>query len=81
MNPLIICEGDITSHGGTVLEGFPDLSIDGRPVAGFGHKVSCPQCDGIFPIAESSPIMSCHGVGIAFDGMRTACGAILLVSP
>lgn len=46
----IIRVGDKTTHGGTVLEGFPSYAIDGRAAAGIGHKVDCPKCNGIFPI-------------------------------
>ncbi|WP_160299011.1 PAAR domain-containing protein, partial [Burkholderia pseudomallei] len=46
----IICVGDTTTHGGKMLEGAPMFTLNGRNVAGVGHKVLCPRCKGIFPI-------------------------------
>ncbi|MCA8103470.1 immunity 52 family protein [Burkholderia sp. AU32262] len=34
----MICVGDTTTHGGRVLEGSATSTIDGKPVAGVGHK-------------------------------------------
>ena len=50
----IIRLGDATTHGGVVLEAFPNTDLNGKPIAGIGHNVSCPLCKGIFPIAEGS---------------------------
>uniref|UniRef100_UPI003FA59825 PAAR domain-containing protein n=1 Tax=Limnobacter sp. TaxID=2003368 RepID=UPI003FA59825 len=47
--PLMIRQGDTTSHGGTVLEGFPFYTVEGRAVAAMGHKVACPLCKGPLP--------------------------------
>jgi uncharacterized Zn-binding protein involved in type VI secretion len=77
MKPFV-CEGDKTSHGGVVLEGFDGFSVRGRRVAGVRHKVSCPQCKGEFPIAEGSSQVTYMGVAAAFGGMKTECGAVLL---
>ena len=76
----IIRLGDATTHGGVVLEAFPNTDLNGKPIAGFGHKVSCPLCKGIFPIAEGSTIYSVEGIAVALDGMKTACGASLIAS-
>ena len=48
----IIRQGDRTSHGGTVLEGSLTDICMGRPIAYIGHKVSCPLCNGTYPIVE-----------------------------
>ncbi|CAJ2864298.1 PAAR domain-containing protein [Burkholderia pseudomallei] len=80
----IICVGDTTTHGGKVLEGAPTFTLNGRNVAGVGHKVLCPRCKGIFPIlpdllGRRYP----HTIGerdTAVEGMRTACGAELIAS-
>jgi hypothetical protein len=53
--PLMIRQGDTTSHGGTVLEGFPFYTVEGRAVAAMGHKVACPLCKGVFPITQGNP--------------------------
>jgi hypothetical protein len=41
--------GDSTTHGGKVLEAFSRTDLNGKPIAGVGHKVSCPLCKGDFP--------------------------------
>jgi uncharacterized Zn-binding protein involved in type VI secretion len=65
--------GDSTTHGGKVLEAFSRTDLNGKPIAGVGHKVSCP-------IAEGSSTYTVDGVPIALDGMKTACGAALIAS-
>jgi len=76
----LILKGDKTTHGGTVLEGFEQVTCLGIPVAGVGHKVACPMCKGIFPIREGTPQTSFSGVAVAVEGMETACGAKLIAS-
>jgi uncharacterized Zn-binding protein involved in type VI secretion len=39
--------------------------LNGKPIAGVGHKVSCPLCKGIFPIAEGSSTYTVDGTPIA----------------
>lgn len=80
----IIRKGDTTSHGGTVLEGTENATIDGREIAGVGHKVTCPLCKGVFTI---SPDLlgrrfphRIHDRDTAVEGMRTTCGAVLIAS-
>lgn len=78
--PEIIRQGDTTSHGGTVLEGSPlDLCM-GKPISYLGHKVHCPKCKGVFPIAEGVTTTSLYGRGVAVAGMKTSCGAVLIAS-
>jgi len=76
----VIRLGDSTSHGGVVLEAFSQTNLNGKPIAGVGHKVSCPLCKGIFPIAEGSSTYTVGGTPIALHGMKTACGASLIAS-
>lgn len=76
----IIRLGDTTTHGGVVLEAFSRTDLNGKPIAGVGHKVSCPLCKGIFPIVEGSATDSVDGIAVALDGMKTACGAVLIAS-
>ena len=78
--PLMIRQGDTTSHGGTVLEGFPFYTVEGRAVAAMGHKVACPLCKGVFPIAQGNPAHTFNNVPLAYEGMKTACGASLIAS-
>lgn len=80
----IIREGDTTSHGGRVLEGTPTATIDGKAIAGVGHKVLCPLCEGVFVI--SPDVLGrryphrIHDRDTAVEGMRTTCGAVLIAS-
>lgn len=77
----IIRKGDRTSHGGTVAEGIPTSMLLGREIALVGHKVICPKCKGIFPIlADPGRNHSFMGNDTAVEGMRTACGAVLIAS-
>ena len=76
----IIRQGDPTSHGGKVLEGFLDNICMGKPIAGVGHKVQCPKCKGSFPIVEGAQIALMMGRNVALEGMKTACGAPLIAT-
>lgn len=80
MARAIICKGDPTSHGGKVLEGTEDATIDGRPIALRGHLTYCPSCKGKFPISEGLAFHTFGGLGTAVEGMKTACGAILIAT-
>jgi uncharacterized Zn-binding protein involved in type VI secretion len=76
----IIRAGDRTSHGGTVLEGHPLVTLLGKQVAGVGHRVSCPQCGGNPVIAGGAASVTMRGVRVAVEGMKTSCGATLIGS-
>lgn len=76
----IIRKGDPTSHGGVVLEGSITDICMGQPIAFVGHKVQCPQCKGVFPIAEGVLTTTFYGKGVAVAGMKTACGATLIAT-
>lgn len=78
--PEIIRKGDSTDHGGSVLEGFTQTNLNGKPMAGVGHQVSCPKCKGVFPIIEGSLTYKVNGIPVALHGMKTACGARLIAS-
>ncbi|WP_316156544.1 PAAR domain-containing protein [Cupriavidus sp. BIC8F] len=74
----ITCVGDMTDHGGVVLEGFAGTDLNGRQIAGCGHMVSCPRCQGVFPIIEGNAAYTISSVPVAQHGMKTACGATLI---
>jgi len=74
----IVCVGDLTDHSGVVLEGFAGTALNGRKIAGRGHMVSCPKCQGVFPIIEGNAAYCINGVPVAQHGMKTACGAVLI---
>lgn len=76
----MICVGDTTTHGGTVLEGFANFEVYGRLASGKGHKVRCPRCKGIFVIIEGAENRTVGDVPLALEGMLTSCGATLVAS-
>lgn len=76
----VILKGDKTTHGGTVMEGFEQVTCSNIPVAGVGHRVSCPMCKGTFLITEGTPQIIVNGLALAVEGMKTACGAQLIAS-
>lgn len=77
----VIRKGDTTTHGGTVIEGIDHHPVLGKPVAGKGHMVVCPKCDGKpYPIVEGVANVTVAGRELAVEGMKTACGAVLIAS-
>lgn len=72
--------GDTTTHGGTVLEGDITLIAGGQPVACVGHMVSCPLCNGTFPITTGNNRELSNGRPVARHGDSVACGAQLIAS-
>lgn len=77
--PVIVL-GDKTDHGGTVIEGDPTCTVDGKPIARLGDKVSCPKCKGVFPIIEGVVDTWYSDKPVAIHGHKTACGAMLIGS-
>lgn len=75
----IIRLGDTTSHGGTVIEAFGQTDLNGKPMAGVGHR-GLPLVQGNLPITEGSALLDVNGVPVALHGMKTACGASLIAS-
>lgn len=78
MSGEIICEGDKTSHGGTVVEGSRFSDIAGKAIARVGDKVYCPQCKGTFPIVSGDITLVIDGAAVARHGDKTSCGASLI---
>jgi uncharacterized Zn-binding protein involved in type VI secretion len=76
----IVCVGDTTDHGGTVLDGIVSTNLNGRQMTGLGHRVACPKCQGVFPIVDGNPNYTVGGTPVAQHGMKTACGASLIAS-
>lgn len=76
----IVREGDTTSHGGTVLESFPNFNIYGKNASGIGHRGYCPQCRTEFVIVAGAQNFIFMGKNVAVEGMLTSCGAVLIAS-
>jgi len=71
---------DTTDHGGKVVQVKHQPGDMGRPIACIGDLVECPRCLGVYPIIEGDPECTIHGDPVAFEGHKTACGAILISS-
>lgn len=80
MGKPIIREGDPTSHGGTVLEAFPTLTVFGKRAAGIGHQGFCPKCKTTFTIVAGAKNYTFMGKNVAVEGMQTSCGAVLIAT-
>lgn len=78
MSKPFIVIGDQTDHGGVVVSSSAQTDIGGRRVARIGDPVSCPTCQGVFPIASGDPTILIDGQPVARHGDRTACGATLI---
>lgn len=73
-----ITVGAKTSHGGTVISGSSATTLNGKPVARIGDKVTCPQCKTTVAIASGDPTHVVDGSPIARHGDKTTCGASLI---
>lgn len=77
----VIRLGDKTNHNGCVLTASKTIVVRGKGVARVGDKVSCPKKDhGPTTIIEGDPNITDHGIPIAFDGHKCACGCSLISS-
>ncbi|MEN3113059.1 PAAR domain-containing protein [Uliginosibacterium paludis] len=78
----IICVGDKTDHGGVVIEGSLFDTIDGKPIARIGNKVTCPKhgCPSTTVIISGDVTCMFDGKAVARHGDKTACGATLISS-
>lgn len=74
----VILLGDTTTHGGEVVTASSNFSHLGIPVARVGDMVTCPKCEGTFPIIEGAPTASENHNNIARHGDKVACGATLI---
>lgn len=74
----LICQGDRTDHGGTVIHASGISQTMGRRWAVLGDMVACPKCKGVYPIVQGDSTLTDEGRAVAFHGCKTACGATLL---
>lgn len=77
MPKKIILLGDPTNHGGMVISGSPNDTIDGKRVARFGDLVDCPM-HGTNRIIEGLPSYCVDGMPVALEGHHTECGSVLI---
>lgn len=70
----LIREGDPTTTGGTVLAGYPEMTVEGRPAARITDPVWCPACQRVGQIAEGHPGFVHGNQYAALEGYRVQCG-------
>lgn len=80
MPRAIIRLDDPTSHGGVVQEGFANVKLYGKAMAGVGHRGYCPQCRCEFVILAGEETYEYLGRKAAVEGMLTSCGAVLIAT-
>lgn len=82
MGKPFILVGDSTSHGGKVLQGSPQSTVEGKPIARVGDQVTCPinGHGGVTKIITGDDTCIIDGKPSARDGDMTACGAKLIAS-
>ncbi|WP_227246704.1 PAAR domain-containing protein [Paraburkholderia caribensis] len=78
MDRSICCDGDATSHGGTVIKVSGSMEIDGRRNARLGDWVSCPE-HGDNQIAEAGSMLD-GDVPVVLHLCRTACGSAVIAT-
>ncbi|WP_169307205.1 PAAR domain-containing protein [Chitiniphilus eburneus] len=69
--------GDRTSHGGVVISGDPQHTVDGRPVARLGDLATCPRCGRLTHIVSSRYPTPDEGNPPAYHLDMLECGAVL----
>lgn len=80
MRPIIVL-GDVTTHGGVVLEGDSTTTISSKAVARVGDKVSCPIIGHeICTIMTGDQTTLADGKAVARHGDLCSCGATLIAS-
>ena len=75
--PQVARLGDAISHGGAIIQGSPNVFVDGRPVARRGDQVMC-ALHGLQFITSASSKVKANGQGIARIGDTTSCGATII---
>jgi uncharacterized Zn-binding protein involved in type VI secretion len=69
----------VSSHGGMVIQGSPNVFGCGIPLSTLGHLHSCPiEGHGVTPIVTASPNVFTNGLGNARLGDVAGCGAVLI---
>lgn len=73
--------GDKTTHGGSVISASSTMSVNGKPVALVGDRISCQvPGHGTNAIIEGSSEWSSDGKAIVVDGCKCQCGCQVISS-
>jgi uncharacterized Zn-binding protein involved in type VI secretion len=79
--PNIVCDGDTSSHGGTVKATATKTLVSGRMVVRAGDPFSCPlKNHNVTPVLPGtcSKKLVVEGSPVAVTGTTTGCGAVLI---
>jgi len=79
MSRRVILVGDTTTHGGKVITGADNNTVQDRPIARLGDEVDCPL-HGVNKIIEGEAGYGIGGRPVALEGHRTGCGSVLIGS-
>lgn len=76
----VIRLGDPTSHGGgVVVSAASNFVMFDKNVARIGDVCTCPvKGHNNCVIVEGDPVWTIDGKGVALEGCKTSCGAVLL---
>jgi len=74
--PNVARLSDTISHGGSIITGSPDTTVNSLPVARLTDLVDC-AIHGINSIVSASATVRVNGLGVARLGDATACGATI----
>jgi uncharacterized Zn-binding protein involved in type VI secretion len=70
-------QGDMHSHGGTLITGSPDTYANGQRVCRQTDQAMCPQ-HGMVEIIQGSATVYANGLRVARLGDLLSCGAIII---
>jgi uncharacterized Zn-binding protein involved in type VI secretion len=68
--------GDTGTHGGAIVTGSPNVTVNGIPVARVTDTYACPF-HGPNPIIMGSALLTANNLQVARIGDPTACGATI----
>lgn len=77
MTRPVILMGDTLDHGGSVVSGSTQTSVDGVPVARIGDKVICGKHGPTVIVTGDSGVLI-DGQPVARHGDKTGCGGSLI---
>lgn len=70
-------EGKKPHKGGPIIEGSPDVLIEGKPAARLGDKAQC-EAGGPDTIVQGAPMVLINGRPAAIIGSTTAHGGVVV---
>lgn len=76
--PAVARKGDSIDHGGQIIQGSPNLNVNGKPCARVGDQVQC-TIHGLVTITTGSPTgRKNQGKLLARVGSLCSCGAKII---